>query len=106
MTITASEQQQIPTEIVVCLTPQEIKVFWLLMRTLGIVDKDAIMAELYGDLAPTRKAKIVEVLICKMRSKIAKLGVTIDTVHGRGYRMPLSSRQKIGDIMREEGIAA
>lgn len=56
-------------------------------RKGSVMTKDALMTELYqGRDEP--QVKIVDVFICKVRAKLAKVGGdgAIETVWGRGYR--------------------
>ena len=75
------------------LTQKEFSLLQLLMLRKNVVmTKETILANLYGGLDEP-EIKIIDVFICKLRSKLAKAGVTdlIGTVWGRGY------------IVREEG---
>ena len=75
------------------LTQKEFALLQLLMlRKNTIMTKEMILANLYGGLDEP-EIKIIDVFICKLRSKLAKAGVTnlIGTVWGRGY------------VVREEG---
>lgn len=51
-----------------------------------IVPRDAIYTALYG-MDGERDPKIVDVLICKLRKKLAPEGITIATAWGDGWRM-------------------
>lgn len=57
--------------------------------------KDRIFDTLYamrsGGEIP--EMKIIDVLICKIRKKLAPRGIEIETVWGWGYRMPAESRE-------------
>jgi two-component system cell cycle response regulator CtrA len=50
--------------------------------------------------------KIVDVFVCKARKKIAPYGLSIDTVWGRGYRMPPESIASLRAMMGLEDTAA
>lgn len=82
--------------IVVCngrfahLTETEFEVFNKLASHPGrVVRKDALHAALYslrrGGDEPLDK--IVDVYICKLRPKIRPLGIEIENVWGRGYKI-------------------
>ena len=64
----------------------------LMLRKNTIMTKEMIFANLYGGMDEP-EIKIIDVFVCKIRSKLAKAGVTdlIGTVWGRGY------------VVREEG---
>ncbi len=69
------------------LTRKEFAILQLLtLRKEMVLTKKAILSHLYGGIdAP--EPKIVDVFICKIRSKLAKAGAldVIGTVWGRGY---------------------
>ncbi len=48
--------------------------------------KEFLMMSLYP-IAEDTEEKIIDVMVCKMRRKIAKAGIVIETVWGRGYRI-------------------
>ena len=50
------------------------------------VSKGALMDALYFDRAGEPEPKIVDILVCKLRRKIAGSGFVIETVWGQGYR--------------------
>ena len=58
----------------------------LVLRRNMIMTKEAILAHLYGGLDEP-EIKIIDVFVCKIRSKLAKAGMpnVISTVWGRGY---------------------
>lgn len=72
----------------VSLTPREATIALALSGRRGsVLTKNALMTELYqGHDEP--EVKIVDVFICKVRAKLAKVGGegAIETVWGRGYR--------------------
>lgn len=56
-------------------------------RKGGIVTKQGALTEVYGG-RDEPELKIVDVFVCKIRAKLAKVGATdtIETVWGQGYR--------------------
>lgn len=71
-----------------CLTAQEAGVFdRLRMARGGVVSKTSLMAALYPLEADEAEIKIIDVFVCKLRRKLAPLGVEIGTAWGRGYRL-------------------
>lgn len=85
-----------PPEVVVpmewMLSPAEAKLFAHL-TTRDLVTKSSAMAALYSDRHDDDiEPKIVDVFICKIRAKLRKFGVEINTVWGHGYS--LSDRSK------------
>lgn len=76
------------------LTPQEWNVFEILFKHHGnIVTKDRVydyMVEtVHEDEWP--EPTIMHVLICRLRKKLAPLGVSIDTAWGTGYRIVMKA---------------
>jgi two-component system cell cycle response regulator CtrA len=72
---------------VVRLTGKEFELLRLLMlRKNMVLTKDAVLSHLYGGMEEP-EVKIVDVFVCKIRSKMAKAGLkdVIGTVWGRGY---------------------
>jgi two-component system cell cycle response regulator CtrA len=69
------------------LTPAEARVFaHLASREMGT--RQSIMLALYSDRPNEEpEIKIVDVFVCKMRKKLARFGVRIETVRGQGYRL-------------------
>ena len=79
-------------------TQKEFALLQLLMlRKNTIMTKEMILANLYGGLDEP-EIKIIDVFICKLRSKLAKAGVTdlIGTVWGRGYIVREEGRDNLG----------
>ena len=74
------------------LTESEFNLFLMLwQKKPRLVSREQLMAEAYwlrsdGD---EPEIKIIDVHICKIRRKLAPLGLSIDTVWGRGYRILL-----------------
>lgn len=58
-----------------------------------IRSKEQLLVDLYWDEHEEPEIKIIDVWICKLRKKLRPLGVKIDTVWGRGYRLlPVAER--------------
>lgn len=77
------------------LTPHEGKALGALMRR-EMQSKESLWLALYGmrpDDGP--EIKIIDVFICKMRKKLTRFGITIDTLWGQGYRLKPEMREKI-----------
>lgn len=60
--------------------------------------KDQIMHALYADRMTdeTPEPKIVDVYICKLRAKLGRYDLTIETLWGRGYQLSLKTK----DLLR------
>ncbi|MCQ8240047.1 winged helix-turn-helix transcriptional regulator [Rhizosaccharibacter radicis] len=76
-------------DVPVVLTNKEYELLELMMTRKGItLTKDLLLDHLYGGRdAP--EARIIDVFVCKLRRKLADLGVhdLIRTVRGLGYRL-------------------
>ena len=69
------------------LTGQQHTLFNVLVAAGGqMVSREHLHASLYAVEADEAEIKIIDVQICKLRSKLEPLGLTIQTVWGRGYR--------------------
>ncbi|MBB3608644.1 two-component system cell cycle response regulator CtrA [Rhizobium sp. BK602] len=69
------------------LTSSEARVYAHL-ASRDVATKQSIMLALYSDridLEP--EIKIVDVFVCKMRQKLKRFDVVIETVWGHGYRL-------------------
>ena len=83
------------------LTYSERMLLGLLMRR-NRATKDQMMTMLYADRPDEEPdSKILDVMICKMRKKLSPHGVEIRTIHGAGYELPPTSREKIKALMAE-----
>ena len=83
------------------LTYSERMLLGLLMRRHRAT-KDQMMTMLYADRPDEEPdSKILDVMICKMRKKLSPHGVEIRTIHGAGYELPPTSREKIKALMAE-----
>ena len=63
--------------------------FMLLLRDRfpRVVSKESAMDAVYMGMADEPMIKIVDVYICKIRQRIAGIGIDIQTVWARGYRL-------------------
>ena len=83
------------------LTYSERMLLGLLMRRHRAT-KDQMMTMLYADRPDEEPdSKILDVMICKMRKKLSPHGIEIRTIHGAGYELPPTSREKIKALMAE-----
>jgi DNA-binding response OmpR family regulator len=72
-----------------------------------IAFKSTIMAAIYADKVAddeTPMEKIIDVFVCKLRKKLDPFGISVETVWGQGYKMSAENKQKILDLMRDEGL--
>lgn len=70
------------------LTQQEFAMFEALRKAKHrVLSKEALLNDLYGLLPDEPEIKIIDVFICKLRKKLKPLGVEIQTVWGKGYRL-------------------
>ena len=83
------------------LTPMETTLLALLLKR-DSASRSQIMAVCYGadpDAAP--EDKIVDVMVSKIRRKLRPLGVTIENIHGVGYRLSAASKARIRAVPTE-----
>jgi len=73
----------------VSLTPQEIRLARHLFDAFpGMSTKERIHEQVILDIHGQGPGpKIIDVLVCKIRPKLSRIGVAIETVWGRGYRV-------------------
>lgn len=77
------------------LTETEEKVVRCLIAR-DLASKETIHFALYGSIGDEgADPKIVDVLICKARPKLAPFGIEIETQWGRGYRLSPDARKVI-----------
>ncbi len=92
------EQQDVTAHGVrVHLTTKEFAILQLLvLRRNMIMTKEAILAQLYGGMDEP-EIKIIDVFVCKIRSKLSKAGLpnVISTVWGRGYTVKDTGPEKL-----------
>jgi two-component system, cell cycle response regulator CtrA len=89
------------------LTGSEAKVLSLLgERDMANRDQflSALMVGRGADAEPEKK--IVDVYICKIRSKLKPFGITIEAIWGRGYRLTEANKAKIAEYLTARTEAA
>jgi two-component system, cell cycle response regulator CtrA len=88
------------------LTGQEARVLGILMKR-DMASKELVMAGLYSHRADDNvEIKIVGVFVCKIRKKLQRFDIPIETVRGQGYRLKPEIKDKVRGIMRDEGLVA
>lgn len=80
-------------------TPREYGVFRLLLDKRGrVASKDVILDRLYQlDVDDPPEIKIIDVFVCKLRKKLAPLGLKIGTAWGRGYYLEVPGAARPAD---------
>ncbi len=94
LTLDVSNQDVIANGMRVHLTTREFAILELLvLRRNMIMTKEAILTQLYGGMDEP-EIKIIDVFVCKIRSKLTKAGLpnVITTVWGRGYSVKDTGR--------------
>jgi DNA-binding response OmpR family regulator len=70
------------------LTVHEYEILQTLRQNAPrIMTKEALLSAVYQLRQEEPELKIIDVWVCKLRKKLKPLGINIDTVWGRGYRM-------------------
>ena len=81
------------------LTPSQARVLLALVEH-GFVSKPDLHAAM-SDGRGTSKVKTVDVVVCKVRQKLAEDGVVIETVWGSGYKINEDARNKLRKLITE-----
>ena len=87
LTLDVNQHAVTAQDIRVYFTAKEFAILQLLvLRRNMIMTKEAILSQVYGGMDEP-EIKIIDVFICKIRSKLTKAGLAdvISTVWGRGY---------------------
>lgn len=81
------------------LSPTQARIFSKLMST-GFVSRQGMEATLLQD-GPERSSnrKSIGVHVFNIRKKLDALGIVIENIHGRGYRISDDDRAKVLDLM-------
>ena len=82
----------------------ELTTLMLLMKR-GELSREVFIATLYGDRVdggPTEAHKMLDITICKLRKKVAAIGVTIRTVWGYGYSISERDQKLLREILERE----
>jgi two-component system, cell cycle response regulator CtrA len=96
---------RVETPLMLGLTGQQSKLFGILLKR-DLVTKDAAMAAIYGNKPNSEvEIKVVDVFVCQVRKKLKPYEIMIETVWGRGYRMPGPSKV-IAAALLEQSRAA
>ena len=78
------------------LTPAESRLLQCLLRA-----RACTRPHLHAVVAPEAEPKIVDVFVCKIRSKLRKYQVRIDTIWGQGYAMGDDSKRLVLALIGE-----
>ncbi len=76
------------------LTASEGKILARIAAT-GYASKGDLYACICHGKAIEPEPKVVDVYVCKIRNKLARFDIVIETVHGRGYKLGPESMAKI-----------
>ncbi|MBS1165671.1 MAG: CzcR-like response regulator [Proteobacteria bacterium] len=72
------------------LTPAEGRLIQCLMQA-----RACTKPHLHAVVAPEAEPKIIDVFVCKIRAKLRKFQVRIETIWGQGYAMPEESKRQL-----------
>lgn len=97
-TLLDGDRVLVPTRLRTMLTAQEERMLTLLVGR-DLLSKESAMTLLYGVGKEQAKDRIVNVLVCRLRDKLAG-HITIETLHARGYRV--SGRRSLIAAWRRE----
>jgi DNA-binding response OmpR family regulator len=79
------------------LTPSEAIVFARLAAS-GFASNDDLLAAVSAGKAKVPDRKIIDVYICKIRNKLERFDIVIETAQGRGYKIGAAGLAKIAAI--------
>jgi hypothetical protein len=82
------------------LTSTESRAFTEILRRTDVT-KEQIHSAMSDESPPRSHVKIVDVIMCKMRRKLRRHNITIETLWGRGYAMPQASKDVIRGLLRD-----
>ena len=87
------------------LTGQEMLLFGRLVKSApNLVSKESLLMHLYQLEQKEAEIKIIDVFVCKIRKKIGHLGVTINTVWGKGYAFQFEGPVKLVQVSHEPAL--
>ncbi len=66
----------------------------------NLVTKERLMIAAYGLRNDVPEQKIIDVLVCKARRRLAAIDVRIETHWGQGYRMDIANAERLGEALR------
>jgi two-component system cell cycle response regulator CtrA len=81
------------------ISASEETILGVLLRApaAAFATRRSINAALYGDRCTSDR--VLDVLLCKLRRKIAPRGVVIENVWGRGFRLSDTGRAVLNDVV-------
>lgn len=81
------------------LTSKEQAIVGVLL-TRELCSKEALHMALYSDLPDGGpEIKIIDVFVCKVRRKVERYGVLIETIWGKGYIMPAATKALVRELI-------
>jgi hypothetical protein len=71
------------------------------------VSRQALHAAISSDSSPVSQIKLVDVVVCHLRKKLAAHGIAVTTLRGQGYTLDRAARDRIKQIAgyNTEGVA-
>lgn len=86
------------------LTPTESAMLaFLVARAPATRTKEQILSAIYPNIDDAPELKIIDVFVCKLRKKIDRFGLKIETVWGYGYRISRQTADEIAAICAAHG---
>ena len=86
------------------LTIYEARVFGALMKR-PILSKDQIFAIVYSGRGDSElpDGKVVDVYVCKIRAKLKRYGIRVETVWGTGYSIQPGMKGCVSQLLKQLG---
>lgn len=69
-----------------------------------VADEDTIAQYAVSHAIDPRASKVIDVLICKLRPRLAAIDVSVETVWGVGYRLTEENRSRLLIWLEKQGV--
>lgn len=84
------------------IRPSGVTILKMLM-TGRVATHDAIIREMYDMDEPDNARNIISIQIMHLRRSLKEIGVSIENIHGVGYRMSEADIKKVSDLLSGAG---
>src|SRR5262245_30584003 len=85
------------------LTPTESRALIALLENKQ-VSREALHTATSHDGNPVSKIKTIDVSICKLRKKLTRHGIEVDTIYGLGFKLAEGARDRIYQQLADAGF--
>lgn len=88
-------------KIIFNLTPHEAIILGYMFNKFEAT-RENLMNALYFNSTKDINIKIIDVFVCKLRKKLKKFNIKIDTIWGKGYLINKENKEKLTEIINEK----